>query len=353
MKTIAAITALLIATVGILIFLNEQPSPQSLSEQPAAPFQADDSGSAAPADTSPGTLGLQTVPQQPSTDLDTLLATLYASSNVDALLAGALISQHLIRPQQEDLYSSYRPQEFYTLALSLNPRDPILLFAVSNYCLSIAANDKFCQQNHYLQAFSEVSGNNSITWAMRAARSYRSGNFHEIPDLLQSAEQAILFTDYWPEIILILLQAFQEADYAASLQQAYFSAFEVMPSSFHFYRDLLAMCTGSSELDKSQWLSACRGLGRIMQQSSSLMTTSIGLTIENSAAQSMGLAPSSLAEQAAEISHLSMQLNKVIQRAQEEPASLQLYLDDLKKFGEKESLRRAESRLDGGDTNPP
>ena len=278
----------------------------------------------------------------------TLLATLYASSNVDALLAGALISQHLLAPD-DVLYDSYRPEAFYTLALSLEARDPILLFVLSNYCLSDGRNEKFCQQNQYLQAFTEVSGNNAITWAMRATQSYRSGNYHEIPDLLDRTGEAVLFTDYWPEVILILLQAFQEAGYAASLQQAYFSAFEVAPSSFLFYRDLLAMCTTSTELDNSPWQSGCQSLGRIMQQGSSLMTTAIGLSIEDAANQSLGLEGTLLDEQAAEIEHLSALLQEVTQPGQTDTTSLQRYLDDLRKYGEKESL----SRLSNDSEVPP
>lgn len=323
----------------MLILRSEDPPMQSprASEVLSAPPQSDQ------VDGAPTTDSPVTTSTQPQVaPLDTLLATLYASSDVDALLAGALISQHLLDPQDDELYNSYRPVEFFVLALSLDSRDPILLFALSNYCLSAGGNDKFCQQNQYLQTFSEVSGNNAITWAMRATQSYRSGNYHEIPDLLDKTGQAILFTDYWPEVMLILLQAFQDAGYAASLQQAYFSAFAVAPTSFLFYRDLLAMCAASTELDNSTWLSGCQSLGRIMQQGSSLMTTTIGIDIENSANQSLGLAPTLLADETVELERLSASLNKVTQLGRDDAESLQRYLDDLRKYGEKESLIRTE-----------
>ncbi len=341
---------MLSAAMVMLVFRSEDPPTQSprVAEILSAPPQAEQ------LDSAPATDSRETTSAQPQVvPLDTLLATLYASSDLDALLAGALISQHLLDPQDEELYNSYRPVEFFALALSLNSRDPILLFALSNYCLSEGGNDRFCQQNQYLQAFSEVSGNNAITWAMRATQSYRSGDYHEIPDLLERTGQAILFTDYWPEIMLILLQAFQDAGYAASLQQAYFSASEVAPTSFLFYGDLLAMCSASTELDHSSWLSGCQSLGRIMQQGSSLMTTSIGVSIESLANQALGLEANLLARQTAEISHLSALLSKVIQQAQGDTESLRLYLDDLGRYGENESLRRAEPRLHGTYEDPP
>jgi hypothetical protein len=336
MKNLIAIAAFVIlsAAVLILVFLPEDAPRQTPADpgQTAAMSERNDGRSETETDATP------TAPQVQTARIEKLLATLYASSKLDALLAGALISQHLLNPQQEDLYGSYGPQEFFGLALSLNARDPIVLFAVSNYCLSDAESDGFCQESRYLQAFSEVSGNNATSWAMRATEAYRSGNFQVIPDLLNKTGQAILLTDYWPEVVLILLRAFQETGYAPGLQQAYSAAFEVAPGSFQFYRDLLAMCGEASRADNSQWLTGCQSLGRIMQQSGSLITTSIGIGIENSANQLLGMDPSLLREQSAEISHLSALLTQITQQAQSDPESLQLYLDDLGKFGEKVSL---------------
>jgi len=339
-KLLATLTlvVLVAAAASMLISLNENPPQQTpiVSATTSTRSQAHDSDAAPVADTSL----IETAGQQAG-GLDTLLATLYASSDVDALLAGALVSQHLLDPEEE-LYDSYRPKAFYALALSLDARDPILLFVLSNYCLSDGGSERFCQQNRYLQSFSEVSGDNAIAWAMRATQSYRSGDYHEIPSLLDKTGHAILFTDYWPEVMLVLLQAFQQADFSADLQEAYFSAFEVAPSSFLFYRDLLAMCTASSELDNSAWLSGCQSLGRIMQQGSSLMTTSTGISIESSANRSLGLETTLLSEQTAEVERLSALLTNVTRRGQIDAASLQRYLDDLAKYGEKESLSRME-----------
>lgn len=130
-----------------------------------------------------------------------ILPALYASNDLDSLIAGALI----VRPQDHP----YQRGDFLTLALGLNPDD-----LLTNVLTALACSDQLdrqdieslCDANDFTARLVDLTGDNGWSWLMLADRADEPA---ERRRFLESAANATYYSDYSTELLSVMARALE------------------------------------------------------------------------------------------------------------------------------------------------
>jgi len=227
-----------------------------------------------------------------------LIPILYASSDLDALIAGAL----LMHGMPSENYSEF---DFLNLALSLDSDDELLLSILALNCLSAqrfredeeARNGKsyresgnelreklgeyarqqelLCEGRHFIEELMTVTGDNAWVWLLRARREVMNADLSL--EYLQRAVQATHYNDFVIEKRFLMMAAIQK--YGGDIEDSEVLQLYGISKSYQLGSGFYDLCKPEKMATEISILNSCAELAQYMVDGPTLMDQMIGYAI--------------------------------------------------------------------------
>lgn len=231
-----------------------------------------------------------------------ILPKLYASNDLDSLIAGAL----LVHFQEYDI--PYSVENFLSSALSLDPDDPILLSVVTRYCgqfrerhqsynrdelqvfptelvSQYSQTNEFCSGFPYLQMLADATGNNAWVWINHAVRAKE--DHEKALKYLERAANSTYFSDYDQELTTLIMDALLE--HSANIQDRESLLLYGISKSLILRTQVPAfrLCIGMMKTEPRA-VHACSTIAEYLLDGTTLIVQMSGRAIKTSALQTKG-----------------------------------------------------------------